>query len=182
MIRLQNRGDTIVEVMLAIALLSAILFSSWGIVNRSTQIGLVARQRVEMVNYLKEQAEILQNRRDANPATFKSSITTQGSVVTASTLTPSSINENACSNAQMSQVSPPPVPATHFHHQLDSETGVLTKSPGYKEVNSLGGMARVWVQYVDHGAYIDFYVRGCWQTVGGQQREDMSQFVLRLNV
>ena len=53
---MNKRGDTIVEVFLATTVLSAILFSSWAIVNRASQISLAARQRVYMVDQLKEQA------------------------------------------------------------------------------------------------------------------------------
>src|SRR5690606_4025240 len=58
-LHLKQRGDTLVEVILALAVLNAILFISWGITNRSTQQGLNARRRIEMVNLLKEQAELL---------------------------------------------------------------------------------------------------------------------------
>ena len=46
---INNKGDTIVEVLLATTVLSAILFTSWSIVNRASQISMAARQRVYMV-------------------------------------------------------------------------------------------------------------------------------------
>ena len=57
---INNKGDTIVEVLLATTVLSAILFTSWSIVNRASQISMAARQRVYMVDQLKEQAEIIE--------------------------------------------------------------------------------------------------------------------------
>ena len=37
-----SRGDTIIEVLLSMTLLTLIMFTSWGLVNRTTRISLDA--------------------------------------------------------------------------------------------------------------------------------------------
>ncbi len=175
-----NRGDTIVEVLLSLAILSAVLFSCWTIINKATQMGLVARQRVNMVNRLKEQAEILQSQRDNNTtsmATFKSLVT---SGQTSSQL--SEISANACDDALTTQPASAAT-AKYYYFGLIGTDNVLEKKTGFKLVDN-NETARVWVQYIDYptAGYIDFYIRGCWQVPGGAQNYDSSQFIVRLNV
>lgn len=171
----KQSGDTIVEVMLAIALLSAVLFTSWSIVNRSAQINLIARQRIEMVDRLKEQAEVIQMLRDQNPTGFSNPI-----IQAVNSTDFEAISEDPCNDAAMS-TSPAPALGTHFYYRLNS-ANAFERPAGFKEDPVFGSTARTWVQYVNHGNYLDFYIRGCWQTAGGQQKTDNSQFILRLNI
>src|SRR5688572_3240690 len=63
--KLNIKGDTLIEVMLALAILTLLLFTAWGITNRASSISTAARLRVVMTNQLKEQAEILKSQRAA---------------------------------------------------------------------------------------------------------------------
>lgn len=170
-VKVSERGDTIVEVILAMALLSMIIFIAWGTTNRATQISTNARKRVVMVNALKEQAEIIK------------SVYRQPNGSTASII--DSLPEtdepapNPCNDANMS--ASPTTIASAFHYKTD---GINVSAPdtNYKVVEGDDG-ARVWIQYVNdpEGRYVDFYVRGCWFTLGGSEQLDNSQFIVRLN-
>lgn len=170
----KDRGDTLVEVLLALALLSAVLFISWGVVNRATQIGTAARQRITMVDQLKEQAEIIQLQRDNDPNTFSSKVTTWA---TATTDPETNISPDACNNINLTT----PGSTPNFFHFVTNSSGVA-RTAGSK-LAARADAGRVWVQYVRNttDGYIDFYIRGCWRTSGGQQRTDNTQFILRLN-
>lgn len=50
-------GDTIVEVMIAIALLASVLFSAYAIANDSAQLGMAAREQDQSTQLLQHQAE-----------------------------------------------------------------------------------------------------------------------------
>lgn len=171
-----NRGDTIVEVLLSLAILSAVVFSCWTIINKATQIGIISRQRVNMINRLKEQAEIIQSQRDNNTTNIPAfkAITTSGqdpSVV-------ADISSNACTDALIGQ---PLTSATskYYNFKLDTNNN-LQKSTGFNIIDGQD-TSRVWVQFVENSGYIDFYIRGCWQVPGGGQNYDSSQFIVRLN-
>lgn len=166
-----KRGDTIIEVILAMTLLTLILFTSWGLVNRSTQASLAARQRIEMVNELKEQAEILK-------AKYAESQDAGETI------------ENYLSLSSVANQSGTSYDDTSFCAQPDnigggSDAGFhfnanATIAENGKDVHN-DQSSFVWLEYITRSSYTDFYVRGCWSTSGGQQKTDNSQFIVRLN-
>lgn len=170
-IKSHQSGDTIVEVVLAMALLSMIIFIAWGTTNRATQISTDARRRITMVNALKEQAEIIKSKyRQADGKL---------SDVTSSLIAVSSPVDNPCDEAQMTAASPTIAGAYHFETDTDS---VASPSTNYRTVDG-DDSSRVWFKYVKDadGKYADFYIRGCWLSSGGSQQLENSQFILRLN-
>ncbi len=166
--RILQDGDTIVEVMLALSTLSLILFISWGVTNRATQISLNARKRIEMVNQIKEQAEIIKSLHATNGT---DSTIFQEKVV--GTQLPEDVaNLNPCEEPRTSEG----VPRNASY--LSVTNAETVSSPGVKVVDDTSS---VWIQYSQGAGYIDFYVRGCWLSTGGTQKEENSQFVVRLN-
>ncbi len=173
---LNSKGDTIIEVALSMALLTSILLIAWSITNRSTQIMLGARERVVMVDQVKEQAEIIKAQWATDQTYFN--IPSNYPPVAAGTL-----DSNPCS----SLTTPPAAfsPTGGFAWYLVADAMAVTFQPGVKNVNA-DTNKRVWVQKVigtDAGiAYTDFYVRACWiNSSGGVQKEENSQIILRLN-
>lgn len=174
--RLSESGDTIVEVLLAMSILTLILFTSWGLVNRSTQLSLAARQRVDMVNQLKEQAEILKSKfaetGSSKDVTDYLSGTQPGQSAVSSA--GSSYSDNFCQDD---------VEVLGNGNRFYFNENAQYVKPGVKDVNG-DPTAKVWVEYNNTGVagnYVDFYVRGCWLTNGGRQKTDNAQFVVRLN-
>ena len=171
-------GDTIVEVMLALAILSAVLFTSWGLTTRAIQQRLAARQRIEMVNQMKEQAEIIKSVYAANNGvgnTFKTALGLPGEDRPSAGSTPC----QAITDFQN--------PSATGKFYLTADASGITSPSGTKKVNGKDEQ-HVWVQYDEvtvappGTSYIDFYVRACWQTFGGIQKTDLSEFVVRLNL
>lgn len=70
-----EQGETLVEVIMALAILSLVLTSAYVIATRSFRQGRGAGERTQAANYLQEQAEALRSFRDANPwSTFTSAV------------------------------------------------------------------------------------------------------------
>ena len=67
-----QRGDTIVEVLLSIAILALALAISYSLANRSLRAGLSANARTEATAIAQGQIELLKAARYNNPSTFNS--------------------------------------------------------------------------------------------------------------
>jgi len=161
-----RRGDTIIEVILAMTLLTLILFTSWGLVNRSTQASLAARQRIEMVNELKEQAEILKAKYAESQDNTEAFFSKFREAAADPSYDDEFCTESAASGGQTA--------ANYFNDSANIQPDAS------KSMN--GGSGYVWIEYEPNlPLYVDFYVRGCWLTTGGQQKTDNSQFIVRLN-
>lgn len=177
--KLSYKGDTIVEVILAMAILALVLFSAWSVTNRASQLSLAARQRIVMVNQLKEQAELIKSLNQTNPERvyeqFKRGTTPKPSANPCRDII---VERDDSENLKSSKLTDARI------IQLDTATKELSFKPGSKLVgNDL--TQRVWIQRDVSTAtqgYIDFYVRGCWVITGGGQKLDNSQFVVRINV
>lgn len=59
-----ERGDTLIEVTLALSILAVVLTSGFVTANRAYIIGQNARERTEIINLAQAQAELLKNYRD----------------------------------------------------------------------------------------------------------------------
>lgn len=168
---LNKKGDTIIEVILAMAMLSLVLFSSWAITNRASQVSLTARQRVVMVNQLREQAELLKAMNQADRETI-SKLTQSG--------TNNKISENPCADVDIYSADAP-VPDGAFYIELNGDA--LGFKNGTKNVAE-DTTQRVWIQKEVKSAtqgFGDFYVRACWATSGGKQKLDNSHLIVRIN-
>lgn len=167
MIKLTNRGDTIIEVVLSMALLTSILFISWSITNRATQITLAARDRTEMVDQVKEQAEIIK-------AQWANS-NTRSTILNYAAATPP-LSSNPCTG----NISGPQGGNAWY---LTANNSAIVKNDGVKTVGA-NKPFYVYVQRLNGAtsAYSDFYVRACWtNNSGGIQKQESSQVIVRLN-
>lgn len=64
MSRLDQRGETLVEVVMALGILSLVLVSSYALATGTFRLGRGAGERTQAVNYLQQQAEVLRNYRN----------------------------------------------------------------------------------------------------------------------
>lgn len=174
---LSNKGDTIVEVMLAMSLLTLILMTAWSITNKSTAITQAARKRIDMVNRLKEQAEMLQSERSRRFDTH-TMVGDNGSFINQSQTVPKPSTDFCTQNIVNSP--PTDLPANAFYIDTNSSNKLIVQS-GLKDATDSNG--KIWIQMdATNTKYADFYIRGCWQTTGGSQKLDNAQVVLRLNI
>ena len=116
--KISTKGDTIVEVMLAMTLLTAFLFISWGITNRATQIGINSQKRVEMVNAMKEQAEIIK-------AQYAKSGYKINDLISSAQATTIGLDDNPCTA--------PSITASNTFHYANN-SGTLVQNPNKKPI------------------------------------------------
>jgi Tfp pilus assembly protein PilV len=62
MLKLNQKGDTIVEVLISMGVIATVLGAAYGISNRSLRIGRLSQERVEAVKLLETQLETLKSR------------------------------------------------------------------------------------------------------------------------
>lgn len=75
-LKLNQRGDTLVEVTIALSIMSAVLTSSFLLADKSIQLGRIAKERTLMVSAAQQQAEALTALRDrVGWLAFKSAFT-----------------------------------------------------------------------------------------------------------
>jgi prepilin-type N-terminal cleavage/methylation domain-containing protein len=63
--RLGQRGDTLVEITIALAILGSVIVGALNLAGTAFRQGVAARERSQAINLLQEQAEALRNHRDS---------------------------------------------------------------------------------------------------------------------
>ena len=66
MIKWNQRGDTIVEVAIAFAILAMVLIGAYVTAHRAFDLGQTSRERSQLINYAQQQAEALKSFRDSH--------------------------------------------------------------------------------------------------------------------
>lgn len=166
-----QRGDTIIEVVLSMALLTSVLFIAWSITNRASQIVAAGSDRVKMVNQVKEQSEIIKSQ------WAEESSRAQLLAYTAA----GTLNTNPCVGSTSGGVFTPEGANVWY---LAADGSGVQKVDGIKTVDDKPSF--VYVQRKDGtlpgASYSDFYVRACWTNKSGStQKEESSQVIVRLN-
>ncbi len=172
--KLDNRGDTIVEVLLATVILSAVLTTSYNLANRATITNQNAIERYELANILQEQAEFLKVARDQQTETDAwDKILDRGTGVSSDPTSPTS-----CLGADLSNPTPTVGNPASFHLELVG--GNTAMSDSY--LGPVGGQEYyVWIDTVENltGAYSDFVINACWPSLGSAPNSQTG-VVLRL--
>jgi prepilin-type N-terminal cleavage/methylation domain-containing protein len=76
--KLNRRGDTLVEVIIALAVLSVVLFAAYTITGRAARVGQAAKERTQGVAFAQQQAEIIQSYAARNWDDFVEEVTAPG--------------------------------------------------------------------------------------------------------
>ena len=174
-----ERGDTLVEVTVAMAVLGLMLAASLAVINRGLMGVSNAVERTSVRASLSSQAELLRYVFDdpvTNEATYKA--------ILGRTNPNASLGKNGCEIGNggfylsvNNKTGTPPVEI----HELDS-AGInklaenVYGQPEAGEVGNNSGVSRgIWIEGDKHDAqgdmpgYIDFYVRACWTPHAAQQ-------------
>lgn len=175
-----ERGDTLVEVTVAMAVLGLMLAASLAVINRGLMGVSNAVERTSVRASLSSQAELLRYVFDdpvTNKEAYKWILDHTGSNV--------SLSQNGCEIggggfylSVNNKTGTPPVEI----HELDSvDTNKLANNvygqPEAGEVGNNSGVSRgIWIEGDKHDGqqngmpgYIDFYVRACWTPHAAQQ-------------
>lgn len=175
-----ERGDTLVEVTVAMAVLGLMLAASLAVINRGLMGVSNAVERTSVRASLSSQAELLRYVFD-DPVTNK--VTYEN--ILKRTNPNASLGKNGCeignnSGFYLSVNNKTGTPPVEMHELNKADTADLTNNvygqPEAGEVGNNSGVSRgIWIEGDKHDAqgdmpgYIDFYVRACWTPHAAQQ-------------
>ena len=172
-----NRGDTIVEVMLSMAVIGMVIGGAYTISNKSTQLGRLAQQRTQVNNLMRSQAELLKLFRDNDTHSTTDAWSTVMSYVTGTTDAQTKPTKPVNCSTSIGDRN-----ETNNVFYIKSDNSIAKYDPGTPDKGGdPTGQYQIWVEPYRSGAgYTDFYIIGCWQGPGsyGQQQ---SFIVERLN-
>lgn len=159
-----ERGDTIIEVLLATVVISVVIAGAYALTNRATRINQIALERTTASNILRGQIELVRGARTAGAET-----PVWGAILArASSASPDYSGCNPSANAFYVNG-----PASGFNF---NNTGAIVAYSNPTAVN-FGEFFRVWIDPYRPSAaagYIDFHVRACWEGIGGGQDQTAS--------
>ena len=174
-----ERGDTLVEVTVAMAVLGLMLAASLAVINRGLMGVSNAVERTSVRASLSSQAELLRYVFDdpvTNKEAYKWIPDHTGSNV--------SLGQNGCEigggGFYLSVNNKTGTPPVEIHKLNQADTNKLTNNvygqPEAGEVGNNSGVSQgIWIEGDKHDAqgdmpgYIDFYVRACWTPHAAQQ-------------
>lgn len=173
-----ERGDTLVEVTVAMAVLGLMLAASLAVINRGLMGVSNAVERTSVRASLSSQAELLRYVFDdpvANEATYKA--------ILGRTKPNNSLGQNGCKIGNNSgfylSVNKTGTPPVEMHELDSADTDHLANNVyGQPEAGRIGNSNKsqgIWIEGDKHNAqgdmpgYIDFYVRACWTPHAAQQ-------------
>lgn len=171
-----ERGDTLVEVTVAMAVLGLMLAASLAVINRGLMGVSNAVERTSVRASLSSQAELLRYVFD-DPVTNK--VTYEN--ILKRTNPNASLGKNGCEIGNGGfYLSVSGVPPVKMHALNQADTVGLTNNvygqPEAGEVGNNSGVSRgIWIEGDKHDGqgdmpgYIDFYVRACWTPHAAQQ-------------
>ena len=166
-----NRGDTLVEVMLATAVLSLVLAGAFSITNKATRVNQSANERTQVSNLMQREAELLRASKDADSAVFWAAINT-GRLTSTENTSPCDISSG---NGNPSDEA--------FYTEDNLTISDITLASGNQMLDyEPNDLFDVWVEAVNGpaGTYTDFFIYGCWEGIGGEVAQS-SGLVMRLS-
>jgi type II secretory pathway pseudopilin PulG len=129
-LRALNRGDTIIEVLIAIAIAAFAIGTAYAIANRSLQRAITARERNEALNNIQSQVSALKFREKTDPLNFDSGFSVPASFGAGSF---PATAFHFCLDDQSTSPSDSTHTWTRFNNNIDdSQANTLTVgNPGY---------------------------------------------------
>ncbi|HEX9679101.1 MAG TPA: hypothetical protein VGA08_00575 [Candidatus Saccharimonadales bacterium] len=152
-----QKGDTIVEVLLATVVLSVVLAGAFALTNRATRVNQAANERTIVANQTSEQLELVK-------AIGESANSAAWGEIRQNHLSSGSPSLNSCTaSGRPFYIDPADanlMPVGINFSQFDGS------EDAYSDVFN------VWLEAYDVGPAINFYARACWEGIGseGEQR------------
>ncbi|HSX28519.1 MAG TPA: prepilin-type N-terminal cleavage/methylation domain-containing protein [Candidatus Saccharimonadales bacterium] len=154
--RAYQAGDTIIEVLLAIVIISVVITGAYQATNSGLRIGQNSIERTQAAELTSAQAEALRSLRDLKGTSATMATAWTAAAAKATTTLPAA---NVCASGGGTPTSG----SNPFW--LNGSTNPVTVTTGTTTSNYL----KYWVEAYQPSAssgYIDFYVMGCWQALG----------------
>jgi len=163
---LDQTGDTLVEVMVAAAVLSLVLAGSFTISNKATRVNQTANERTTVSNLMQREIEYIQASHARNPSVFWKDLTEFEDRE----------NTNFCKDDSGSNDG-----MSAFYTDATFTKIKITRDAANKiQDGDPDDFFDVWVEAVDGISYVDFFVYSCWEGIGSEGFQS-SGLVLRLS-
>lgn len=165
----RQAGDTIVEVLLAIVIISVVIAGAYQATNSGLRIGQNSIERTQASQLTAGQAEALRTLRDLS-GTNPAAATAWTSIASKVTTTAPSANVCASGGGTPTSGSNP--------FWLNTSGANVAVTNGTTSSKYL----KYWIEAYRPSAnsgYIDFYINGCWQAIGEPKLQDTG-IVVRL--
>lgn len=168
---MRQRGDTIVEVLLATVIISAVIAAAYSLTNRATRFNQTSVERTKVANLMREQVELVRGARTA--AGGGSSSVWDDIMDAASAGSPVYKDDAPCD---------PTTGTTTFYISTANTFESYDKGNPFQDAHSSDIFA-IWLEaYLGPSDdYIDVHARACWEGIGGEATQ-RSAIVLRLAV
>lgn len=192
-LRLNQSGDTIVEVMLAAAVLSVVMAGAFTLTNRATRLAQSANERTEVSNLLQREAELIRAKVAQSGSTFWTTLDDPISGYYGNGYLRANPNENKDICASNSPIVDPNsfymktfdlVDPTNLDY-LEPTSSIYADSPTLLMVDDVAtDIYSVWIEAASEPVavptYTDFYIYACWKGIGGEGMQS-SGLVMRLS-
>ena len=154
----KEKGDTLVEVMLATAVLSLVLAGAFSISNKATRFNQNANERTQVSNLIQREAELIRASFRDDPGNL------WGSVDTLDT----TINPNYCDLATGHNA----INTKAFYMDDSLNVNIVPGTPLTGD-DATADNFLVWVEATQDTVnaaprFTDFYVYACWDGIGGE--------------
>lgn len=177
-----ERGDTLVEVLIAVAVLSVAIVGGLGIMNFGYSLANNAVERTQVQASMNSQLAMISYARDAYIQANKqpSSGGSRAWQAIMSHVTTGAPNTSVCNGAT-------PQPSGGFYVKEDIatlDTASVTPFNGAAATTLAQPGSGMWVEGRQAGGsvhYVDFYVKSCWSPIGANA-DQTSRTVMRLYV
>lgn len=166
--KLTQSGDTLVEVLLATVILSAVLAASYTLSNRASKLNQQAFERTQVSNLMQQQAELARAARDLPPVSGRTE-SAEWAAIEAQAQSSVPVLGTDCDN--LSGLSGARTNGFHIDNDLSVDTSI----------DLVDGLFRIWAE-VEQGVddkFWDVHVFACWEGLGVEAVQK-SSIVLRL--
>ena len=184
-----DRGDTLVEVLLALTILSVVIVSSLVLMNRGQAVALNSLERSQVQNLISEQGQMLSYVRDAYADVLAGGQTPQAgtaaeiwqTIMSTYTTTP---NTDVCTAAGAPNRAAGSFYLTYNTAPAANPVSITPYLGAPAATFAMPGQG-LWVEAQSFSGagvnkpYVDFFIKGCWQPSGTGANQE-SKNVVRL--
>lgn len=174
----RQRGDTLVEVLLAVTVLAAVITATISIMNQGYASAQSSAERAEVQALINGQINVLRAARDEYIRASDAGSTTNWTQITAlATQNPVDVDADGCA------VGPNPFYLRQDTADWSTPTALAPEAANISSTSASPSPANgIWIEgyrYTTAGkpSYYDFYVKACWAAYGSSASQQLKSVV-----
>jgi Tfp pilus assembly protein PilV len=161
-----ERGDTIIEVLLATVVVALVVSGAYNLTNRATRINQSSIERTLVSNQIREQVERIKGAKIADDSDVWDEIVSKA--------TGNTPDYSVC------VAEPSKSPFYLAPGVIDYADDTMVQTYTFNNDAYPADFFQVWVQATSYSGYIDFHVRGCWDGPGDEGAKQTG-LIVRVN-